>query len=256
MFDFKGKVAMVTGGTTGIGFSTAQMLAKGGATVAIAGRGENKGAEAIEHLTRIEPNSIFVPGDVSNVSDCRHLVQETVSRLGNLDILVNSAGVYVGGPIESVTEEEYHRVMDINVKGTFFMCQMALPEMRKARGGAIVNVSSDSGITGNTEAALYCASKGAVTIFTKALAIDVAGDNIRVNCVCPGDIQTPMLDREAAVAENPKTYLADMQRHYPIGRVGKPEEVAATICFLASNMAHFVVGAAWSIDGGLTSFSY
>lgn len=256
MFDFKGKVAMVTGGTTGIGFSTAMMLARGGARVVIAGRGQNKGAGAIEQLTRIEPKSIFIPGDVSKISDCRRLIQETVSRLGQLDILVNSAGVYVGGPIESVSEEEYHQVMDINVKGTFFMCQMALPEMRKSGGGAIVNVSSDSGIMGNTEAALYCASKGAVTIFTKALAVDVAGDNIRVNCVCPGDIQTPMLDRDSAVAENPETYLADMQRHYPIGRVGKPEEVAATICFLASQMAPFVVGAAWSIDGGLTSFSY
>ncbi len=117
-------------------------------------------------------------------------------------------------------------------------------------------MSSDSGITGNTEAALYCASKGAVTIFTKALAVDVAGQNIRVNCVCPGDIQTPMFDREAEAADNPKTYMEKMTCHYPVGRVGRPEEVAATICFLASEAAPFVVGAAWSIDGGLTAFSY
>ena len=135
MFDFKGKVAMVTGGTTGIGFSTAMMLAKGGAVVAIAGRGENKGAEAMEHCTHLEPNSIFIPGDVSQVSDCRRIVQETISRLGRLDILVNSAGVYVGGPIESVSEEDYHRVMDINVKGTFFHVSDGPAGNAQVRGG-------------------------------------------------------------------------------------------------------------------------
>jgi NAD(P)-dependent dehydrogenase (short-subunit alcohol dehydrogenase family) len=109
---------------------------------------------------------------------------------------------------------------------------------------------------GNTDAALYCTSKGAVTIFTKALAVDVARENIRVNCVCPGDIHTPMLEREAASAENPAEYMDTITQHYPVGRVGRPEEVAATICFLASRAAPFVVGAAWSIDGGLTSYSY
>lgn len=256
MFDFNGKVALVTGGTTGIGFATAMMLAQGGAKVAIAGRGVDKGSEAIERLRPVEPRCLFISGDVSVVSDCRRLVEETTSRLGRLDILVNSAGVFKDGPIESVTEAEYYEVMDINVKGTFFMCRAALSAMRKTGGGAIVNVSSDSGLTGNTNASLYCASKGAVSIFTKALSVDVARENIRVNCVCPGDIQTPMMDREAAAAENPSAYLADMIRHYPAGRVGKPEEVAATICFLASDAAPFVVGAAWSIDGGLTAFSY
>lgn len=256
MFDFKGKVAIVTGGTTGIGFATAMMLAQGGAAVVIAGRGENRGADALEKLSAIEPLSFFMPCDVSSVSDCRSLVEETVSRLGRLDILINSAGVFMDGSIESVTEGDYQKIMDINVKGTFFMCKMVLPEMRKVGGGAIVNVSSDSGIMGNTDAVLYCASKGAVTIFTKALSVDVAKENIRVNCICPGDIQTPMLDREATASNDPVAYMREMTRHYPAGRVGKPEEVAATICFLVSDMAPFVVGAAWSIDGGLTAYSY
>ena len=256
MFDFKGKAALVTGGTTGIGFSTASMLAEGGASVAIAGRDVDKGKKALERLSSIGPQILFIPGDVSMVSDCRRLVKKTMSSLGRLDILVNSAGIFMNGPIDSVTETDFQKIMDINVKGTFFMCQAALPEMRKSRGGAIVNVSSDSGITGNTDAALYCASKGAVTIFTKALAVDVAKDNIRVNCVCPGDIQTPMLEREASASDDPLEYMRDMTRHYPLGRVGKPEEVAGTICFLASEAAPFVVGAAWSIDGGLTAYSY
>jgi len=256
MSDFNEKVAVITGGTSGIGLSTAIMLTQGGATVAVVGRSENKGARALAQLKPIKENCIFIAADVAKTSVCRQVVQETVSRLGHMDILVNSAGVFMNGPIEAVSEEDYHNVMDINVKGTFFMCQSAIPEIRKAGGGAIVNVSSDSGVMGNTECSLYCTSKGAVTIFTKALAVDVAKDNIRVNCVCPGDILTPMLDKEAAGSDDPQRYIEEMQRHYPVGRVGTPKEVAATICFLASESAPFVVGAAWSIDGGLTAFSY
>lgn len=256
MFDFNEKVALITGGTTGIGLSTALMLAKGGAKVAVVGRSENRGTKALAQLTPIQENCIFIAADVSKVSACKQVVQHTISKLERLDILVNSAGVYIDGPIESVSEENYQHVMDINVKGTFFMCQSALPEIKKVGGGAIVNISSDSGIMGNTECSLYCASKGAVTIFTKALAVDVAKDNIRVNCVCPGDILTPMLDKEAARSGDPQSFLEEMRRQYPVGRVGMPEEVAATICFLASEAAPFVVGAAWSIDGGLTAFSY
>jgi NAD(P)-dependent dehydrogenase (short-subunit alcohol dehydrogenase family) len=256
VFDFNEKVAVITGGTTGIGFATASMLVKGGATVVVVGRNESNGQKALAQLKPINKNCIFIAADVSKTSACKQVVQETVSRLGRLDILVNSAGVYLDGPIEAVSDEDYHYVMDINVKGTFFMCQSVLPEMRNSGGGAIVNVSSDSGIMGNTECSLYCASKGAVTIFTKALAVDVAKDNIRVNCVCPGDVLTPMLDKEAARSDDPQDYLEEIERQYPVGRVGKPEEVAATICFLASEVAPFVVGAAWSIDGGLTAFSY
>ena len=256
MFDFNNKVALITGGTTGIGFSTAMMMAESGATVAVAGRSESKGKKALTRLKEMNENCIYIAADVSKTAACQQVVQETVSRLGRLDILVNSAGVFMEGPIETFSEEDYHHVMDINVKGTFFMCQSALPEIRKSGGGAIVNVSSDSGIMGNRDGTLYCASKGAVTIFTKALAVDVAKDNIRVNCVCPGDVLTPMFDKEAARSDDPQDYLEEIQRHYPVGRVGKPEEVAATICFLASEVAPFVVGAAWSIDGGLTAFSY
>jgi len=256
MFDFKEKVTIITGGTSGIGLSTAIMLAQGGATVVVVGRSENKGAKALAQLTLINENCIFIDADISKTSACRQVVQETVSRLDRLDILVNSAGVFMDGPIEAVSEADYRHVMDTNVKGTFFMCQAALSEMRKTGGGAIVNVSSDSGIMGNTACSLYCTSKGAVTIFTKALAVDVAKDNIRVNCVCPGDILTPMFDKEAIRSDDPPGYLEETQQHYPAGRVGTPEEVAATICFLASASASFVVGAAWSIDGGLTAFSY
>lgn len=251
-----GKTALVTGGTTGIGLSTAKMLLEFGAKVVIAGRSEKKGENALADLNAYKGNIAFVEADVSIVADCKKIVDETVSRFGQLDILVNSAGVFTDGLIEGVTEEQYDWLMDINTKGTFFTCKYAVPEIRKAGGGAIVNVSSDSGIVGSTSSALYCASKGAVTIFTKALAVDVAKDQIRVNCVCPGDVMTPMLEDDMANAPDGEQYLKEMISNYPAGKIAAPEEVAAVICFLASETAPFVVGAAWSIDGGLTAYSY
>ena len=148
-------------------------------------------------------------------------------------------------------EADYDQLIDTNLKGTFFMCQTAIPELRKTSGN-IVNVSSDSGVQGNPLETLYCASKGAVTIFTKALAVDLAKENIRVNCVCPGDIDTPMLDQDLAQSDNPEQYLKTLTSRYPIGRIGKPEEVASVICFLASDASPFTTGAAWSVDGGIT----
>jgi NAD(P)-dependent dehydrogenase (short-subunit alcohol dehydrogenase family) len=254
--DFSDRVALITGGTTGIGFSTAEMLLDFGAKVVVAGRSETKGAKALAALKHFKKNVAFVQADVSKVTDCKKIVVETVSHFGRLDVLVNSAGVFLDGPIEKVTEAQYDWLMDINTKGTFFTCRYALPEIRKSGGGAIVNVSSDSGIMGNTHAALYCASKGAVTIFTKALAVDVAKEKIRVNCVCPGDVMTPMLEDEQAKSPNGEKYLNDLISNYPGKQLAAPGEVASVICFLASETAPFVVGAAWSIDGGITAYSY
>jgi len=254
--DFTGKTALVTGGTTGIGFSTAKMLLEFGAKVVVAGRSEDKGKKALQALKSFEENIAFVKADVSKVSDCKKIVDETVSRFGRLDSLVNSAGVFIPGLIEEVTEEQYDWMMDINTKGTFFTCKYAVPEIRKAGGGAIVNISSDAGVLGNTNSTVYCASKGAITIFTKALAMDVAKDQIRVNCVCPGDVKTPMLEADMAGRQDADQYLKDMISTYPGGKIAEPEEVAAVICFLASETAPFVIGSAWSIDGGLTACSY
>ncbi len=257
MYDFKGKVALVTGGTSGIGLEATKMLLKGGAEVLIVGVSENEGRQALMELEDWDQQLTLVTADISYPSECNRVVQTLLSEFGRLDILINCAGVFIEHTIDEVEEVVYDRIMDVNVKGTFFMCKYAIPQMRKAEGGAIINISSDAGLQGNYNCTTYCASKGAITLFTKALALDLARDNIRVNCVCPGEIHTPMVERkiEAAVkkGETKEVYLQALLKDYPIDRMGKAEEVAAVICFLASDMASFVLGASWSVDGGVTA---
>lgn len=251
--DFTGRAALVTGGTSGIGLAAARLLLEGGARVLLVGRDAERGARAIASLGVPAQRAVFFSADISQAASCRSAVEKAVAAFGRLDVVVNAAGVFFENPITSVSEAEYDRTMDTNVKGTFFVCKHAVPELRRAGGGAIVNVSSDAGLQGNRLSSAYCASKGAVTIFTKALAVDLAPENIRVNCVCPGDIETPMLHDWVDTLEDPAAKLAELRAPYPIGRFGTPEEVAAVICFLASEAARFVVGAAWSVDGGVTA---
>jgi NAD(P)-dependent dehydrogenase (short-subunit alcohol dehydrogenase family) len=249
--DFSDQVVLITGGTSGIGLSTARLLLKAGARVLITGRNAERGENALNELSAHQEYLSFYQADVSTVNDCRLSVEKVLKRFGKLDVLINSAGIYTAGLIENITEMAYDHLMDVNLKGTFFMCKYAVPGLRKTQG-SIINVSSDSGIKGNPLETLYCASKGAVTIFTKALALDLAKENINVNCVCPGDIHTPMLDRDMAESDHPEQYLKDLKSRYPVGRIGAPEEVASVICFLASGISPFTTGAAWSIDGGIT----
>jgi len=248
---FSDKVVLITGGTSGIGLSTARLLLESGAKVLITGRNAERGKAALTELEQNKEYLNFHQADVSKVLDCKLSVNKVVELFGKLDVLVNSAGIYMANPIERVTEAEYDQLIDTNLKGSFFMCKYAVPELRKTEGN-IINVSSDSGVKGNPLETVYCASKGAVTIFTKALAIDLAKENIRVNCVCPGDIETPMLDEDMAQSDNPEEYLRELINRYPVGHLGTPEEVASVICFLASSASPFTTGAAWAIDGGIT----
>ncbi len=250
---FSGKTVLITGGTSGIGLAAARLFLASGARVAILGRDLNKGTVAVMELSSASGQTPdFFCGDVTQVGDCERILREVAERFGRLDVLVNSAGEYLEKSIDDMSEAEFDQIMAVNLKGTYFMAKAAVPALKVSRG-AVVNVSSDAGLNGNVNCTAYCAAKGGVTLFTKALALELAPHGVRVNCVCPGDIATPLLDRQVSAAANPEEYRREMESVYPLGRIGTPEEVAGVILFLASDAASFVTGAAWAVDGGLTS---
>ena len=251
----QGKVILITGGSSGIGLKAAELFLDKGAAVAINGRDEKRGTAAVAELKKkyLDGKVVFIPGDVSKVSACEDIVSATVKEFGEIDVLVNSAGIYREKSLEDLTEEEYQTVMDINVKGTVFMSKAVLPILRKKSGRSIVNISSDAGLQGNYLCTAYCASKGAVTLFTKALALEVAPYGVRVNCVCPGDIMTPLTEAQIQAEPSREKALAEMASVYPLGRIGTAVEAAGVVVFLASDAAGFVTGAAWSVDGGITA---
>ena len=251
--NFIGKVAIITGGTSGIGLKTAITLLQSGASVALIGRQEEKGQGIVEELGIYGSRVCFIQGDISKTHECKMVIEQAKTLFGRLDIVINSAGIYMEKAISDVEENEFDQMMDINIKGTYFICKYALPYLRQSGGGAIVNISSDAGINGNCLCTAYCASKGAVTIFTKALALETIHYGVRANCVCPGDVETPMLQEQLIGLDNPKEYLRDMASLYPIGRIAQPQEIANVICFLVSDEAAFVNGAVWTVDGGLTA---
>ncbi len=248
----KGKIALITGGTEGMGYATAELFLKEGAKVVVSGRSEEKGKKALEKLEKLG-RARFVRGDVSREADAKRMVDETVNAFGRIDILFNNAGFYLEKVAEDTSEEEWNKVIDTNLKGTFLVSKHAIVHMKKQRSGSIINNSSDAGIIGNRMCPAYCAAKGGITVMTKAMALDYARLGIRVNSVNPGIIDTPMLAREVDAAPDRKEYLVKCDEDAPVGRIGKPIEVAKAVLFLASDQSSFVTGAALSVDGGITA---
>jgi NAD(P)-dependent dehydrogenase (short-subunit alcohol dehydrogenase family) len=250
----KNKVALVTGGSSGIGLAIAERFLKEGAKVVITGRSKQRCDDALKYLETLAKDAVgSLAGDVSKWNDVQQMVEHTVNRFGRIDILINNAGIYLDKRIEETTEEEWDQVININLKGVFLCCKAAYSHFKKQGNGTIVNMSSDSGISGNPDEAAYCASIGGVTNLTRAMALDYAKENIRVNAICPAIIHTPMLQREIEMQDDKEAYLKEMDELHPIGRVGRPEEVAYAVLMVAADEASFITGANIAVDGGFTA---
>jgi len=256
--NFSGKTVMVTGAAGGIGAACARRFAEAGATLVL---GDLNGAalEALSGELAALTEVHAVTCDVPKVAECKALVAEATAETGRLDVLINTAGVWVEGPTEVMTEEQWDRAIDVNLKGTFFCCRFAIPELKKTQG-RIINLSSDAGVVGTPETALYSASKGGVSLLTKSLALELAPDLVGVNAVCPADVMTPMLEGQARDfgGGDEEGYFKRLLSGYAQGdkaRFITPEEVAELIFYLASPLAAPITGAFISIDFG-TSAGY
>jgi NAD(P)-dependent dehydrogenase (short-subunit alcohol dehydrogenase family) len=253
----KDKVALVTGGASGIGQATAQLFGKEGASVMIADINEARAREVADSLGLTKKRSAFVTGDVSRSSDAEKMVKATVDAFGRVDVLVNNAGVSYRNalPKGASAEDVWDRVMDVDLKSIFTVSQFAIQEMLRTGGGSIINIASIAGLVGlrfRPEDALdpYTAAKGGVVVLTKNMAVVYAKNNIRVNCVCPGYVKTPLTK---ALWEDPELEKFIANRH-PMARLGRPEEIAYAILFLASDESSFVTGAPLIVDGGYTAW--
>ena len=242
-------VAIVTGASSGIGAAIAIAFAEAGWEVMAAGRDEGR----LEEVADVSDSIATWTGDLSESDDCEELIVDTIDEFGHIDCLVNCAGIIVRSSAADTSDEEWRQTMAINLDAPFFLSRAALPFLLQATG-SIINIASDWGLKGGQRAAAYCASKGAIVQLTRAMALDHAAEGLRVNAVCPGEIDTPMLVREAEVeSDDLDDYLAQLADESPNGRIGTPEEVAALVLFLASDAATHITGTAIPIDGGASA---
>ena len=243
-----GKVAVITGAKSGIGLATAFRFAAEGAKVVVADVRDAQ--QEVREMTERGTEALFVQVDVSSEPQVKALVEKTVAAYGRLDVLVNNAGIELAKKITDTTEAEWDRLMNVNLKGVFLCSKAAIPAMQRNGGGVIVNVASELGLVGGSEIAAYCASKGGVVQLTKAMAIDHAGDGIRVNCVAPGPISTPLLEAIIDTSSDPEEERRCIVEKTLMKRLGQPEEVANVILLLASDESSYMTGSVVAVDGG------
>ena len=246
--ELENKVAIVTGGSSGIGRAIAELFAKEGAKVVVADI--NSAEEVLKTIRQNGGRAEFIKTDVSDSSQVKRLVDETLRLFGAVDIVCNNAGIELLKLLTDTGENEWDRVIDINLKGPFLVCKYVLPHMISRRRGAIVNTASQLGIVGAEKFTAYCASKGGLILLTKAMALECAKYGIRVNSICPGAIETPLLEREVNLDKDPEEAKLRFVSKHPLGRLGNPEEIANAVLFLASDRASFVTGESLVVDGG------
>jgi NAD(P)-dependent dehydrogenase (short-subunit alcohol dehydrogenase family) len=244
------KVAVITGAASGIGRATALLFAREGAALALADVNADAGQRVADEIAQSGGRAFFEPMDVTRAADCKRLVERAIREFGRIDILFNNAGIIRRATVLDLSEDDWDRVMAVNVKSIYLLSREVIPHMQKAGGGTIINTASGWGLTGGARAAVYCASKGAAVLLTKAMAVDHGPQKIRVNCICPGDTDTGMLREEARqLGEENSRFLAESAKR-PLGRVGTPEEIAQAALYLASDASSFVTGTALVVDGG------
>jgi len=245
------KVAIITGAKSGIGFATALRFAAEGAKVVVAD--VRDATQEVREITKRGAEALFVQVDVSSELQVNALIEKTVAAYGHLDVLVNNAGMELAKKVTDTTEVEWDRLINVNLKGVFLCSKAAIPVMRRNGGGVIVNVASELGLVGGSEIAAYCASKGGVVQLTKAMAIDHAGDAIRVNCICPGPVSTPLLKAIIETSSDPEEEQRSIVEKTLLKRLGRPEEIANVILFLASDESSYMTGSVVVVDGGWTT---
>jgi NAD(P)-dependent dehydrogenase (short-subunit alcohol dehydrogenase family) len=246
-----GKRALITGAASGIGRATSLLFAEEGAAVAVVDIVDpKKGLEVTREIETRGGRAIFVQTDVTLARECRHAVEKTVETFGGLDIVFNNAGIITRRSVVDLEEGDWDRVMNVNVKSIYMMSKFAIPAMKTGGGGSIINTGSGWGLVGGPKAAVYCASKGAVVLLTRAMAIDHGPDRIRVNCVCPGDTDTSMLHDEARQLGREEDDFMREAAARPLGRVGTPEDVARAVLFFAGDQSNYVTGSTLVVDGG------
>lgn len=249
----KDRIALITGAASGIGRATALTLAREGACIAVVDQDGAPGPALASELQDQGYEAEWIAADVSDSGQVEQAVTQCVSRFGGLDILVSNAGINPRGTVLTTSDELLDRILAVNLKALFYLCRYGVPAMRRRGGGSIVTVSSINGLVAWDNEAAYDASKGGVVMLTRALAVDHAPDNIRVNCICPGITDTPMLQRTAASKPDPEAFFEAARKMQPLNRLGQPEDIANAVLFLASDEAAYITAAILPVDGGYTA---